>query len=84
MQYVYKFYLTAEYIAFSHLHIMCLYNNTEYFIAMLKAGFSNSGTQEREKEEACFIHFVDFLDECEGTFCTRLVQCNHKSLNDLP
>ena len=33
---------------------------------MLQPCFSVAGTQEKEREEACYIFFMDFLDECEG------------------
>ena len=35
---------------------------------MLDTKFSEKGTEARQKEEAAFIYFMDFLDECEGNF----------------
>ena len=43
------------------------------FVADLKALFrrralySEAGSTEREKEEATYMLFCDYLDECEGT-----------------
>ena len=36
-----------------------------YVKMMLKVDFSEVGTLQREKEEMCYIHF---MDECEGMF----------------
>jgi hypothetical protein len=37
-----------------------------YFKSLLAVNFSEKGIEAREKEEACFIYFLDFLEECEG------------------
>ena len=39
---------------------------------MLKPNFSQADTLVKEKEEACYIHFMDFLDECQGMLCECL------------
>ena len=39
---------------------------------MLKPNFSQADTRVKEKEEACYIHFMDFVDECQGMLCKYL------------
>ena len=52
-----------------------------YFKAMLRPNFSEVGTQARSKEKACYIHFMDFLDECEGTHCDSSLASVHGCIN---
>ena len=33
---------------------------------LLKPEFADRGDSRRTNEEADYIHFVDFMDECEG------------------
>ena len=46
--------------------------------ALLHTKFSENGTEKREEEKVSYMHFMDFLDECEGTsyiyFCNKKVQ----------
>lgn len=39
---------------------------SDYFKNLLKPQFSEAGTRARTREEAGYIHFVDYLDELEG------------------
>ncbi len=38
---------------------------------LFKVSFSEEGCIAREKEEQAWIHFGDFLDECEGKKLTE-------------
>ena len=38
----------------------------EFIKALLVPMYSDKGTQECRLEEVTYMHFVDFLDECEG------------------
>lgn len=49
------------------LHVIIL----EYFKTLLKPSFSEVGTRMRTMEEASYIHFLDFLEECEGMAVTH-------------
>ena len=61
--------------SFQVLHgtgIQKCYNNSfpliaEYFKTILKAKFSTDNVPRKTKEEASYIYFMDFLEECEGT-----------------
>lgn len=54
-------------------------SSAAYFKKSLHVHFSESGTHAREIEEATYINFMDFLDECEGIFWL-LVHCVSYSL----
>ena len=45
---------------------------------LLKLEFADRGDSLRTNEEAAYIHFVDFMDECEG----RIFRLPH--LSSLP
>ena len=38
----------------------------EYIKGLFKIKFSDKASQYRSAEEAAYINFVDFLDQCEG------------------
>ena len=39
---------------------------TQYFRSLFEVSFSSEVDKSR-KEEAAFIYFLDFIEECEGT-----------------
>ena len=41
--------------------------STEYFKDLLNPVYSTNNPARREREEAAFIFFMDFLEECEGS-----------------
>ena len=49
--------LSKQDSSFSHLYIL---------ISLLDARFSNKESLWRSKEEQAYIHFIHFIDECEG------------------
>ena len=40
--------------------------NAEYFKSLLSVSFCENAPPRRAKEEATYIFFLDFIDECEG------------------
>ena len=40
--------------------------NAAYFHSLFDAKFSTNDTERKVKEEAAFVHFMDFLEEYEG------------------
>ena len=36
---------------------------------MLNVKFSEKGSNKRKEEEQAYVHFNDFMDECEGNNC---------------
>ena len=45
---------------------MCIIFNAAYFHSLFDAKFSTNDPERKAKEEAAFVHFMDFLEECEG------------------
>ena len=55
---------------------------TEYFKLIPKAVFSCNDSQRKKKEEAAYIFFMDFIEECEGTTLCDHVYMLHFDLFD--
>ena len=54
------------------------YFNTAYFHSLFDAKFSTkfNDPERKAKEEAAFVHFMDFLEECEGKIYLTTVAYN--------
>lgn len=46
--------------------VCTLHNTVAYFKSILEAVFSQNDPQRKRKEEAAYIYFMDFIEECEG------------------
>ena len=55
-------------ILWSALYVVNENVYADVFRSMLKPKYSEEGKPERQVEEAAFIHFMDFLDCCEGRY----------------
>ena len=47
-------------------YIALLLFSTEYFKDLLNYAYSSNNPARREREEAGFMFFMDFCEECEG------------------
>ena len=56
------------YSCVKHTQALALSMYTGQLRDMLVPVFSEKGSNKRVKEEQAFIYFIDFLDECEGTY----------------
>ena len=61
---------------------MLILFDLESLKGLLSVDYEVVGTANRASEEQTWIHFVDFLDECEGTFTlssiqAQAVQCSY-------
>ena len=82
--------MSTKVYSFINQLIICIYKYycILYFIGYIKSLLEvkftrNAKTDEKMKEEAAFIYFMDFLDECEGlyfsiymSFLSYQVLCN--------
>lgn len=54
----------------------------DFLKTLLKPKFTaNSDTRIKEKEDECYIYFMDFLDECQGTSHKYTYLCKLKPLS---
>ena len=51
------------------LIVICTYINIENLKDMVLIEYSVEGSSRKHAEERTWVHFVDFLDECEGISC---------------
>lgn len=35
--------------------------------------FSDKGCNHRQEEEQAYVHFIDFMDECEGIYAVNVI-----------
>ena len=56
--------------------------NADYFCSLFDAKFSTNEPERKVREEAAFVNFMDFLEECEGKLThVASIAVSHSEVN---